>query len=433
MKKLGRMLLLFLVLFFLLAPSCVPSNGGFLDPPPDPPPEPPSLSDRIQPGDFEYLGAFLTPPWQDGTPDAISWEWGGTAMAYRAQGDPHGPSDGFPGSLFGAGHDVWQLISEIDIPVPVVSPTKNLEDLNVAQTLQGFADLKGSLFDGLEEMLRVGIEILPPMGAQSREKLYLCWGDHIQEDPGLDKVASHMWCETDLANPDPQGAWWIGDFNLYSINDYLFEIPQEWADAYTPGMRLATGRYRDGGWSGFGPTLVAIGPWNQGNPPGNNEVLPGIPLIRYSNFYEGEPDPWYEMDNYAHSDEWSGGAWLTVGDKAAVLFVGTKGVGDTWYGNQDGPCLDCDNRGWWSDAFEGQFLLFDPQELAKVATGEWEPWQPQPYAVLRVDEVLYYVDSLQDWYHLGACSFDRERGILYVFEPGRGENERTLVHAWKVH
>lgn len=45
---------------------------------------------RIMPGDFEYLGAFLTPPWISGTFDGECWEWGGMAMAYDPMGDPMG-------------------------------------------------------------------------------------------------------------------------------------------------------------------------------------------------------------------------------------------------------------------------------------------------------------------------------------------------------
>ncbi|HQN29348.1 MAG TPA: hypothetical protein PLT43_12315, partial [Mesotoga sp.] len=93
---------------------------------------------RIMPEDFEYLGAFLVPQWIDGTPDAESWEWGGMSMTYDPSGDPKGKKDGFPGSIYGTGHDVWNLVSEIDIPVPVISPTRSISDLNTARTLQPF-------------------------------------------------------------------------------------------------------------------------------------------------------------------------------------------------------------------------------------------------------------------------------------------------------
>ena len=40
--------------------------------------------------------------------------------AYYPDGDPEG-DDGYPGSIFGIGHDQTQYVSEISIPVPVAS------------------------------------------------------------------------------------------------------------------------------------------------------------------------------------------------------------------------------------------------------------------------------------------------------------------------
>jgi hypothetical protein len=137
------------------------------------------------------------------------------------------------------------------------------------------------------------------------------------------------------------------------------------------------------------------------------------------------------MVDYHHADEWSGGAWLTAGSKSAVIFVGTKGLGACWYGNPDGPCLDCEDRGWWSDRFVGQVLFYDPADLATVAQGEAETWKPQPYARLDIDEYLYHVESSQQKHHVGAAAFDRERGLLYVFEP-LADGDKSLVHAWQV-
>ncbi len=382
---------------------------------------------RVEPDDFTYLGAFLTPESLPGAPDRESWEWGGMAMAFNPQGDSRSRRDDYPGSIFGAGHDVWNLISEIDIPAPVFSVGKALADLPTARVLQPFTDIKGDLFSWIEEMPRVGIELLQPQGQQATGKLYACWGAHLQEEQ-----PTHMWCEQELGSPNPQGAWFVAGTNPYNANDYLFAIPEDWAERFTQGLLLATGRYRDGGWSGFGPTLAAVSPWEQGNPPPGDSVLTSIVLLKYSDYFDEEPDPWYEMDGYAHSDEWSGGVWVRAGSKEAVVFVGTKGIGNTWYGNPDGPCLDCENRGWWSDTFEGWFLFYDPNDLAKVAQGALQPWEPQPYAHLNIDEYLYYVSFGQEKQHVGACCYDSENCLFYLFESGRGEGERTLVHVWRL-
>ena len=103
---------------------------------------------RLLPSDLHYLGAFRLPD----TEDDLGWTWSGHALAYHPGGDPSGPEDGYPGSLFGTGNDQKQFVSEISIPVPVHSEGKDLEALHAAQTLQPFADIRDGLYDGLAEM-----------------------------------------------------------------------------------------------------------------------------------------------------------------------------------------------------------------------------------------------------------------------------------------
>jgi hypothetical protein len=386
----------------------------------------------IQPTGLTYVGAFRLP---DG-PEEIGWAYSGAAMTYYPHGDPDGPADGYPGSIFATGHDWNQYVSEISIPVPIISPDKDVEDLNTATTLQDFQNIRGDLF-GEFELPRVGLEYLPAQGEQTTDKLYFCWAQHMGE---TETNPSHGWCELDLSNPQTAGAWRIGDYWNYVTTDYIFAIPQQWANANTPGMYLATGRFRDGGQGAQGPSLLAHGPWNEGNPPAPNSTLSAVPLLLYADV-TAEDD--FTMDNYQHSDGWSGGAWLTAGDKSAVVFVGTKGLGDCWYGFANGvvwpdeppyppvPDAPYDQRGWWSTSFEGQIIFYDPADLAAVARGEMESYEPQPYATLQIDEYLYDINSTQPWYHVGAASFDRERGLLHVFEP-LADEDKSLIHVWEV-
>ncbi|MFO7945908.1 MAG: hypothetical protein R6V19_03750 [Armatimonadota bacterium] len=387
----------------------------------------------LRPSDLTYLGAFRLPE----PSGSSSWEYSGAAMTCYPGGDPEGPDDGFPGSIYGAGHDWDMHISEISIPVPVISPTNNPADLNRAQTLQPFTDVRGGVgnLDVLGEIIRVGIAYLPPQDSQGSAKLHLCWGQHFQED--AERVASHMWCNLDLSGS--RGAWWVDGYSPYSVNDYMFEIPRAWADAYTPGMRLATGRFRDGGWSGQGPCLFAIGPWNHGNPPPNNTVMDAVPLLLYSSTATDAP-PYHTLQDYHHADEWSGGAWLSTDTASAVVFVGTKGEGDCWYGLPDGtvwpdeppyPDDPTGQRGWWSSRFAGQMLFYDPSELAAAARGPRQPYEPQPYTTMDLDGVLYHIGGAQQKHHVRACAFDREHALLYLFEP-LADGERSLVHVWAV-
>jgi hypothetical protein len=250
------------------------------------------------------------------------------------------------------------------------------------------------------------------------------------------------------------GPWYLGAFTNYVSNDYLFEIPAAWASANTPGLRLATGRFRDGSWGGLGPALMAYGPWLEGDPPAPNARLQRVvPLLLYGIPQVDAPEiivsEEMRMLTYKEADEWSGGAWLTAGERSAVIFVGTKALGRNWYGFANGveypisgdpdevypevPPWPYDARGWWSQDIAAQILFYDPDDLARVARGEMETWQPQPFATRVIDEILFdpgFDHERQKRYLLGAAAFDRARGILYLVERRGDVEERTLIHVF---
>jgi len=401
----------------------------------------------IAPEDLTYLGAFRLP----GESGGSNWMWSGYAATYYPGGNPNGADDGFPGSLFAVGHDHHQMISEISIPVPVLSSSKNLEELSTAETIQPFADITGGMFGELE-IPRAGLQYLPAQGEQETGKLYFSWGQHHEDALN----PSFGWSELDLSNPQTAGAWHLGTYSTYTTNDYMFDIPEDWAAANTPGLRLATGRFRDGLWSGRGPALYAMGPYNEGNPPAPGSTLEQVtPLLLYGEHTPGElyvqSDESMALNNFAESDEWSGGAWLTAGEKSAVVLVGTKGIGGAWYGFSNGveypvdgvgeaeyppvPDWPHDARGWWSESIEAQILFFDPADLAAVARGEMETYEPQPYAVMTIDDYLFkpgYNYEEGKMYVLGAAAFDRENGLLYIFERLADYDGKSLVHVWRV-
>lgn len=401
-------------------------------------------TELIQPSDLTYLGAFRLP----GPSGDSNWGYSGYAMTYYPDGDASG-TDNYPGSLFAVGHDHHQLVSEISIPIPVNS--KNINDLNTATTLQPFADITGGMY-GYLEIPRAGLEYLPAQGSQTSGKLYFAWGQHFE----FERTPSHGWSELDLSNPQTQGRWHIDGYTNYATDDYIFEIPSGWANTYAPGQLLATGRFRDGHWSGRGPALFAYGPWNAGNPPADGATLDVTPLLLYgvqdSGAIEIRSDESMSMNNFKEPDEWSGGAWLTAGDKSSVMFVGTKATGDAWYGFSNGvvypisgdpdevypetPEWPYDDRGWWSEDIEVQIIFYDPAELGAVAKGQMESYEPQPYAVMNIDDYLF--DPGFDYergkrYIVGAAAFDRENGYLYIVERLADEDDKSIIHVWKVN
>jgi hypothetical protein len=438
----------------------------------------PPSGDLLQPTDLVYLGAFRLPG-SDDPPETFAY--GGNAMTFNPDGDPTN-ADALPGSLFITGHDrqAWgglpdgDQVAEVSIPEPMVAADPSA--LPEATFLQGFHDVAAGHFTDMEEIPKLGMQYLnhPATGP----RIHLTWGQHLQPE----NRASHAWFSPNLETPDLQGEWFIGDVGLYSVNGYMFDIPTEWADAYADGQYLATGRMRDGGQGGMGPALFAYRPWQADGsaPPDGAHLTTYTPLLLYENAYNTEEFV-RAMNGYQHPDEWEGGAWMTTpSGKAAVVFAGTKATGEKmWYGyvHPNGPqlpCVDahvsdivtcrmadgspcpsgdfsgcCDEaaetcvtgRGWWSNRFDAQLIFYDPAQLAQVAQGILEPWEPQPYAVLDIDEHLYmnptgtdeYMIGFGDQrrYRIGAAAYDRQSGHLYVLEQ-YADGARPVVHVWRV-
>jgi len=430
--------------------------------------------DVVDPVNLEYLGAFRLP---EGGERPYTYAYGGNAMTFNPEGDPSGSNDGFPGSLFITGHDRLPYgeltngnqVAEVSIPAPV--NVRDMAALSRAEFLQDFQDVTAGHFIGIEEIVRIGMLYLdnPVTGPL----IHIAWGEHIQPDP---TVPTHGWFNTDLSHPDFQGEWFIAGQSWYSVNDYIFEIPAAWADTYASGRYLATGRFKDGGWSGMGPVVIAYRSWDEnGNPPPAGTQLESTTLLHYASSTETD-NLERCLSGYQHADEWNGGAWLTTATgQSAVMFAGTKSIGTKyWYGyiNPAGaqyPCVDedvtdfltcrmvdgspcppqdfieCsghnDYRGWWTTQWTSQFIFYNPADLARVAAGEMAPWEPQPYAVLDINKYLFLNPSGvetemlgtgdQRRYRIGDVAYDRAHGLLYVLELYADE-AAPVVHVWRV-
>ena len=430
----------------------------------------------LSPADFHYVGAFRLP---EGGERPLTFAYGGNAMTYRPDGDPAGPDDGFPGSLFITGHDRMPYgelpdgsrVAEVTIPTPI--DTRQRGNMNQAVYLQTLQDVTQGHFTNMEEIVRMGMQYLdtPATGPQ----IHLAWGQHFEPEP---PAATHAWFSPDLSTPNLQGFWFIGNQSFYSVNDYMLEIPVAWANQYTQGRQLGSGRFRDGGWSGMGPALFAYQPWvdGSGTPAANGTHLPETTLLLYQSSIDTEAIQ-NCLSGYQHPDEWSGTAWLTTpGGKEAVLFAGAKSLGSKyWYGylnpaSANLPCVAGDfvgqfpvcrladgslcppedlvecaghtsMRGWWSTRMQTQFILYDPADLARVASGEIPSWQPQPYTSLSLDSHFYlnpdHVEEdmigtgVQRRYRIGDVTFDRAHGLLYVLELF-ADQAQPIVHVWRV-
>ena len=82
---------------------------------------------------------------------------------------------------------------------------------------------------------------------------------------------------------------------------------------------------------------------------------------------------------------------------------------------------------WWRK--EGHALY--PEDLAAVADGAMQPYEPQPYATVDVGAHLFRERGINDRTLLMSCAFDDQTGTLYALEPW-ADSDRPIVHAWRV-
>jgi hypothetical protein len=383
---------------------------------------------RLLPINLVYKGAFAYPSGDD-------WTYSGHALAYYPFGDPAGPVDGYPGSLYAVGHAWYQLVGEISIPAPVISDDFN--DLPQASVLQPLTDITEGWINNCEFdedcMYRevAGLEYL-------HNNAKIAWNLRDWYNVDGDDQDSLGWSDLDMTNA--QGVWHIGErfsdaFHNGKTSNYLFKAPAGFAAQYLEGKWLISGNHRAAGAFGGsqGPTLYAVAPWEDGDPPASGQNLDALALLYYPEVIECANNDFSQCyyPGYRVSDDWGGGVWVEAGGKSAVLIFGLKGLGDNCYGIPGEDCpesLCSDSKGWHSDPYEPQILFYDPMQLADVVAGNKQPWEVLPYAVYRPVNEVFNTDCAR----LNAVAYDPERHLIYVTESTAGPWGATVVHVWGV-
>jgi len=390
-----------------------------------------------------YKGAFRLPDggvgsdfnYMDGDP------------AYYPDGNPTN-TDAYPGSLFIAGDATHRYVAEISIPEPVISPATNLNDLNQATFLQNFANVVSPNVQYAAWGWKKGpaLEYLPAQSGQTQGYLYTCFGEYYAWDG--ERFNSFGACNTTLSSPSPAGGWIIGPQgdgmqapHYMTFISFLFASPYQ-----INGHLLIAGGSRPGNLHN-GPTLVAYSPWNDGTPlPGNNTLLSYTPLLMYDDDFGTN-----HLNGYSYCDYWYGGQWIRTGNRQSVVISGMKARGRAWYGYNNGESTfnvmmnvptpdEPEDHGPRQSFAQAMLLFYNPQDLIDVATGIQNTWEPQPYAVLDLNDYFYYPNNYDPDYiyrykGAGGMAYDRERGTLYVTERGVTGNDNTvaIVHVWQIN
>lgn len=374
----------------------------------------------VTPGNFVYLGGFR-PEFGDG--NGYRYGFGGTAITFRPDGDPNGPDDGFPGSLYLAGHRRQQMVAEISIPKPFLSLDKNIDDLPEAKILQPFSDITKGLRDRMTNGSSEAFEIggMHVIGSRLYWTLYKYYNVTNKD------YLSHGLTTVDLSSNAYRGPWHLGPYlsgesrwNSYKNAGYITDIPKGVADRYLNGMNFLSGLQISTGRqvSSQGPALYAYKIKNEELQAGGS--LDAVPLL------------WYpmedEMEGHHPSDSWQGAAWVTLGDKQAVIIVGRKGLGPVYYGpTRPNDCYDW--KGYHASAYETQVLFYRPEDILAGAkkrvpnTPTWYRWDSKtPGGSLNR---FMFQDCGKE---IGGCAYDRERNLLYISEIEAG---RASVNAYE--
>ncbi len=386
----------------------------------------------ITPGNFEYVGAIRPPHIQQ---NGTTFAYGGWAVAYRPDGDPNGPDDGFPGSLFLLGHQEHQKVAELSIPAPVNSRMKRADDLPVMDILQPFSDIT----DGLLEEMTAGSSEHFHLGGMVVTNKLLHWTMHKYYNVENIDYPSHGTSGLDLRTSIAEGLWHLGpmntgrpEFHSYKHAGYIFEIPKNEADRWFGGKNLISGLQISTGLqaSSQGPAMFAY-------------ALPPQPLPHNASI-DATPLVWYSMHEplagHHPADRWAGGAWLTLGNKQAVIVIGRKALGDIYYG--EARPQDCtSDKGYHGPPYEAQIVFYSPASLIHAAHGKLQSAGLKPW--LRWDGNFdggglnqYLFDTCNKY--IGGMAYDRERNLLYIVQIDAGKTSDNdfetvpVVHVFRV-
>ncbi|MBI4231752.1 S-layer homology domain-containing protein [Candidatus Peregrinibacteria bacterium] len=391
--------------------------------------------------DFTYLGAFRLP--EDIPGHKSRFAYGGYAMALNPDGDPSGPDDDFPGSLYISGHDYLEYVAEVSIPVPKDQRPIGVLNLNTAAFLQPFEEITEGMLDSTDggNGTRLdGLAYLGPQGNQTSGKLYWTVRTYYNVDGSSD--LSHGASDLDFTNPNAKGLWRLSNFHSSMTSGYIFPVPVYFADVYLGGKRLISGLFTQQGVSASsqGPAFFAYAPWQDavdGILPGAGAVLDAIALTYYpydnSNYVQGDASSTEKMSNFPDfqiPDGWEAAAWVNTDDAHAVVVVGTRAMSPTYYGPpRPGDCNTY--TGYYGTPYEPRLAFYNPADLAKAAQGQIEPWDVLPYSEWNPEE--YMVEHCE-WSLMGAV-YDEENHLFYALDRNadREDDEpKPLIYVFRV-
>ncbi|MEM7342105.1 MAG: hypothetical protein AAF467_25920 [Actinomycetota bacterium] len=367
--------------------------------------------------DLSYVGAFMVPAAGTGEP---TFSYGGRAAAYDPDGDL-GSDDGFDGSLYITGIAENTFVGEVSVPRPEAHDGSP-EGLPTAQILQPLADVtggRGTTFvggtaQGGNDDFRIGgLEIVA--GPDGRRLHWTAWQHTNTAD---NDVAGHGHSSLDLSNPSPQGPWYLADYLNTNTAGYLFAVPDDFATSVglaSPALVAGFQAAEDSGSQSDGPPFFGY------SPPASAEPGTRLNAVELASF----PPPSRAIAGFDARNVAPGADWVTASNgRRAIVTAGNAEE------LRSVSCEEVEQRD--PASFGPRLQFFEPDDLARVAAGDIEPWAVAPYATVDVSEHLIDTCGMQ----LTSLSFDATTGRLYLVQvlahTGGGFDRLPVVHVFQV-
>jgi len=366
---------------------------------------------------FEYLGAFRLP--LDGN-NGTSFGYGGWGMAYRPDMN----------SLFVVSHDYQQMVAEVTIPEPLDHRDVGVSGLNVAEYIQNFTDVT----NGRAEALDLGNGFRVNGLAYLDSKLYWTARPYYNVSPESEDPLSHGVANADFSSLNSQGMWRLEDFHSSMTAGYIFTIPAYFADEFLEGKYLASGLFTAQGIraSSAGPAIFAYAPW-QDDPsdgiPSDGTTLDVVPLL----YYPCNPNGFgcdSTLTDYKDTDGFQSAVWVYTEDRHAVFVAGGRATTNRYGLGQPGDCNDY--YGYHGEPYNPTILLYDPEDLAQVATGEKEAIDLQPYEEWNPRE--YLVETCE--WEFNGMGYDQENQLLYLLHrqaDTEGSEPQPIIYVFQIN
>lgn len=339
-------------------------------PEPAPTPSPGGGRRVLGEGDLRLVGSFVLPGDVEG--GDLGW---GTGLTQRQVG--------------GRTHLLAAMVDGRVVELAAPEPGAFGDDMAAAEPVRVWGDVTGEtrVLDGGDGR---GSQLMGLYWDDEGQRLWWTFADPYNTISGQDPSVG--WSRLgDDGRVGPEGAWRLPDPGCKQTQGGVLALPRWFSERYCPGRTMAAGF---GGYFSIatvgpisaGPSLHAFDPaamtaaTHLGSvdstalvayPFTSNPPAPPDRCHRDSD-YRTEFDGWHARGGTGYwtwSDTlWQSGAWIDLPDVHGFVVFPTMGNGRVWYESSD---LHAERGAHWA-------MVYDPDDLGRVATGAAKRWEIQP-------------------------------------------------------